>query len=300
MAITLSGRAVSAIGKARPGHGRPRIWTSLVGSACMHAHSLQSCPTLCDTVDCSSSGSSVRGNLQARILEWVAMPSFRGPSQPRGQTWVSCIAGRFFTIWATPGEPLGYVVRSHWFLSRAVMWETESVWGWAGQDEGHTPGVIWNWSRGERAIAGTHWTSLVVQWLKIRLSMQRTQVWSLVQEDTTCRGAAKPVRHNYWACFLQRLKPKRPRAVLLKKRSHRNEQPEFRNREEPRLPQLDESSCSHEDPAQSKVNEWITLKNELKEKRIGNPQCEGADHLMVWAQGDEDEPWSFSLGETET
>ena len=41
------------------------------------------------------------GILQARILEWVAMPSSRGSSQPRGRTQVSCIAGGFFTIWAT-------------------------------------------------------------------------------------------------------------------------------------------------------------------------------------------------------
>ena len=41
------------------------------------------------------------GILQARILEWFAMPSSRGSSQPRGQTQVSCTAGGFFTIWAT-------------------------------------------------------------------------------------------------------------------------------------------------------------------------------------------------------
>ena len=39
--------------------------------------------------------------LQARILEWVAMSSFRGSSQPRVQTQFSCIAGRFFTVWAS-------------------------------------------------------------------------------------------------------------------------------------------------------------------------------------------------------
>ena len=42
-----------------------------------------------------------RGILQARILEWVAIPFFRGSSQPRDQIQVSCIAGTFFTIWAT-------------------------------------------------------------------------------------------------------------------------------------------------------------------------------------------------------
>ena len=52
-------------------------------------------------MDCSLLGSSVHGILQARILEWVAVPFSRGPSRPRDQTWVSCIASKFFTIWAT-------------------------------------------------------------------------------------------------------------------------------------------------------------------------------------------------------
>ena len=52
-------------------------------------------------LDCSLSSSSVYGAVQARMLEWVAIPFSRGSSQPRDQTWVSCIAGRFFTIWAT-------------------------------------------------------------------------------------------------------------------------------------------------------------------------------------------------------
>ena len=47
-------------------------------------------------------GSSVHGILQARILEWVAIPFSRGSSRPRDQTWVSCIAGRFFTISTNP------------------------------------------------------------------------------------------------------------------------------------------------------------------------------------------------------
>ena len=41
------------------------------------------------------------------------------------------------------------------------------------------------------------WTSLVVQWLRIRLPMQGTRIRALVREDPTCRRAAKPVRHNY-------------------------------------------------------------------------------------------------------
>ena len=52
-------------------------------------------------MDCSLPGSSVHEIHQARILEWVAVPSSRVSSQPRDWTQVSCIAGRFITIWAT-------------------------------------------------------------------------------------------------------------------------------------------------------------------------------------------------------
>ena len=56
-------------------------------------------------MDCSPPGSSVHGISQARILEWVAIPFSRGSFHPRGQIWVFCIAGRFFTFWA-PREVL--------------------------------------------------------------------------------------------------------------------------------------------------------------------------------------------------
>ena len=61
----------------------------------------QSCLSLCYPMDYSPSGSSVHGILQARILEWVAISFSRGSSQSRDWTQVSCIAGRFFTNWAT-------------------------------------------------------------------------------------------------------------------------------------------------------------------------------------------------------
>ena len=75
----------------------------------------QSCPTLCDPMDCSPPGSSVHGILQARILEWVACPFSKGSSQPRDRTCISRIAGRFFTIWATREAP-----------DKGKSWETES------------------------------------------------------------------------------------------------------------------------------------------------------------------------------
>ena len=92
--------------------------------------------------------------------------------------------------------------------------------------------------------------------------MQGTRVQALVWEDPTCRGATKPVRHNYWACALepanhnywahepQLLKPARLEPVLRNKRSHRNEKPAHHN----------------EDPTQPKLNK-IKLIN-LKKKEL--------------------------------
>ena len=60
----------------------------------------QSCPTLCNPMDCI-----VIGILQARTLEWVAFPFSRGSSQPRDWTQVSCLAVGFFAGWATQGKP---------------------------------------------------------------------------------------------------------------------------------------------------------------------------------------------------
>ena len=65
---------------------------SVIGSVAL-------CLTLCDPMDCSPSGCSVHGILQARILGWVAILFSRGSSWSRGWTPVLCIAGRFFTIW---------------------------------------------------------------------------------------------------------------------------------------------------------------------------------------------------------
>ena len=70
-------------------------WGSLTYIHCVCVYLVaQSCPTLCDPMDCRLSGSSVHGILQARNLEWVAVPSSRGSSQSRDQTcifYVSCI-----------------------------------------------------------------------------------------------------------------------------------------------------------------------------------------------------------------
>ena len=69
---------------------------------------LQSCPTLCDHMACSPPGSSVNGILQARILEWIAMHSFRWSSWPRDQThifYISHIGTRVLYHLVPPGKP---------------------------------------------------------------------------------------------------------------------------------------------------------------------------------------------------
>ena len=72
---------------------------------------------LCDPMDGNPPGSSIHGILQARILEWVAIPFSRGSSWPRDQTRVSCIAGRFFTVWTTREELL---LKFSWFKRERV------------------------------------------------------------------------------------------------------------------------------------------------------------------------------------
>ena len=93
----------------------------------------------------------------------------------------------------------------------------------------------------------------MVQWLRIHLPVQGIRGRALVQEDPTCRGATKAVRHNYWACALepashnywarvpQLLKPTHLEPVLHNKRSHRNEKPAHHNEEQPPLAATRES-----------------------------------------------------------
>ena len=75
----------------------------------MHAKLLQSCPTLCSPMDCSPPGSSVHGILQARILEWVAVPSSKGlfPTQGLNPRLVGLLLWQAGSLpLAPPGKPL--------------------------------------------------------------------------------------------------------------------------------------------------------------------------------------------------
>ena len=72
-------------------------------------------PTLCNHIDCSLPDFSVHGIFQARVPQWVVISFSKGFSQPRDGTWVSCIAGRHFTLWATR-EALGKGLHNDFIL----------------------------------------------------------------------------------------------------------------------------------------------------------------------------------------
>ena len=105
--------------------------------------------TLCDFMDCSPPGSSVHGILQARISEWVAVSFSRGTSQPRDQSQVSHIAGRFFTVWATR--------------------EAHKWCGVAGKQR-----KTKKTSRSYSNLYVHLWASLVAQWYRVCLPVQET------------------------------------------------------------------------------------------------------------------------------
>ena len=89
----------------------------------------QSCPTLCDPMDCSLPGSSIHGIFQARVLEWGAMSFSRGSSWPRDWTWVSRIVGRRFTIWASR-EVLPAIIKfifPFFFIPRNISFSFQEV-----------------------------------------------------------------------------------------------------------------------------------------------------------------------------
>ena len=84
--------------------GKCGVWFLFFPFRCIYGKKKWKCLSLshvwlfCDPMHCSPPGSSVHGILQARMLEWVTIPFSRRSSWPRDQIWVSCIAGRFFTI----------------------------------------------------------------------------------------------------------------------------------------------------------------------------------------------------------
>ena len=80
----------------KPRTSGSRCKAAVMQVVCYHSVVAQSCPTLCNPMDCSLPGSSIHGIHQARILEWVVISFSRRSSPPRDRTRVFCIANRFF------------------------------------------------------------------------------------------------------------------------------------------------------------------------------------------------------------
>ena len=108
--------------------------TQMFFRVCMCARA-KLCPTLCNPMGCSSPGSSVHGILQARILEWVAMSSPRGSSQPRNWTrvsFISCIGRQILYHSSHLGRPLNVPITSSLSTSAPSLlaaWECHSALG---------------------------------------------------------------------------------------------------------------------------------------------------------------------------
>ena len=88
------------------------------------------CLTLCDSMDCNTSGFSVHRISQTRLLEWVDISSSRGSSQPRNQTCISCIGKQILYHWATR-ELLTIIFKTSLTVIgievvERVAWETHS------------------------------------------------------------------------------------------------------------------------------------------------------------------------------
>ena len=120
--------------------------------ACMHAKSLQLCPTPCNPMDYSPPGSSVQVILQARILEWVAMPSSRGSSRPREWTHILHLLhppARSVPL-VPPGRPLLSAKKPspRWKSYSLFSWHIHSFWEplcyWTGIIECGIYLEVWN------------------------------------------------------------------------------------------------------------------------------------------------------------
>ena len=139
----------------------------------------QLCLTPCDLMDCSPPGSSVHRVFQAWILERVAIPFSRGSSWPRDWTQLSCIAGRFFNIWAAwarkPNPKMDALgSRKSWphpYHIHCPLFLTEKLrlFNWPHPSHKHThfqilvPPILRRWRRGgDRGQDG--WTASLTQW----------------------------------------------------------------------------------------------------------------------------------------
>ena len=111
-----------------PQEGKMMTEVTVCVCVCVCVCVAQLCLTLCDPMDCRLSGSSVHEILQARILEWVAIPFSSRCSWPRDWIWISFIVGKFFTIWATK-EGQGYITYIQKWKKKKILQKAASKTG---------------------------------------------------------------------------------------------------------------------------------------------------------------------------
>ena len=111
------------------------------------------------------------GILQARILKWVALPSSRESFQPRNQTQVSLIAGRFFTSWATREALCSPTCPSYKFSEKSLTYKKKFLSRWVICSDDFVS-----------------WASLVTQLVKNPSAIQETWVWFLGWQDPLEKG----------------------------------------------------------------------------------------------------------------
>ena len=130
-------------------------------------------------------------SLCIRAFQPAALTEGLGSTAAAAQNWQCCLQGLMEAEgWQTKAA------KNHCHLKGPRLLLLFQFWG-ALLESPHS------WLATSRLKNISSGASLVVQWLRIRLPMQETWVRALVQEDPTCRGATKPVRHNYWACALE-------------------------------------------------------------------------------------------------
>ena len=178
---------------------------------CMCVLVAQSCLTLCNPMDYCLRGSSVPGILQERILEWVAILFSREFSQPRDRTWVSHIAGRFFTIWTTREaqnllrriciwsflcDPAPLFARKRWLpISRAC---TVIKGGWKMNSlrrtfpEAAFPCITHNWAYSARCFK-TGWEDQHRQFSSVQ---SLSHIWLFVTPWTAARQASLSITNS--------------------------------------------------------------------------------------------------------
>ena len=125
-------------------------------------------------MDYSPQGSSVHGISQARILEWVAISFSRGSSWPRNWTYVSCIARRFFTIWATREaqvfvwDPVMYGCES-WTVKKAERQRIDAFELWCWRRLSRVP---WSARRSNQSILKEISPEYSLEGLMLKLKLQ--------------------------------------------------------------------------------------------------------------------------------